>query len=269
MADRFAAALTGPDSHTVGQVAYDIRKLRGRLARALPAVCPGLVPYLPVTYIPMSMTISGSDTRRRRRDERRRETRIFLLEAAALLFARHGYHGVSLDAVAEEAGFTKGAVYSHFSSKQDLLANLLELYCEREHSQIRSILAEPKPLDERIRQISMSFFLPLEELEDWSLLYVELWLQAMRDPSMRPRMQQIQRRSCQSVAEMIDQQAQARGVALAMSAGDLAQVVLALGDGLIMQHVLAPSRRTAQTYRLALHALLRDAIQSADTEGSQ
>jgi AcrR family transcriptional regulator len=209
----------------------------------------------------------GPGTRRRRRDERRRETRILLLQAAALLFARHGYHRVSLDAVAEEAGFTKGAVYSHFSSKQDLLANLLELYCEQQHSQIRSILAEPKPLDERIHQISMWFFRPPEELKDWSLLYVELWLQAMREPSLRPRMQQIHRWSRQSVAQMIDQQAQARGAALAMPAGDLAEALLALGNGLMMQHVLAPSRRTAQTYRLALHAMLRDAIRSADTEG--
>lgn len=215
----------------------------------------------------MSTTVSGPGTRRRRRDERRRETRVLLLQAAALLFARHGYHGVSLDAVAEEAGFTKGAVYSHFSSKQDLLANLLEDYCERQHSQIRAILAEPKPLDERIRQISMWFFRPPEELEDWSLLYVELWLQAMREPSLRPRMQQIHRGSCQSVAQMIEQQAQARGVALAMPAADLAQAVLALGNGLMMQHVLAPSTHTAQTYRLALHAVLRDAIQSAGPQG--
>ena len=107
-----------------------------------------------------------------------------------------------------------------------------------------------------------------EELEDWSLLYVELWLQAMREPSLRPRMQQIHQWSRQSVAQMIDQQAQARGVTLAMPAGDLAEALLALGNGLMMQHVLAPSKRTAQTYRLALHAMLRDAIQSADTERS-
>lgn len=209
----------------------------------------------------------GPGTRGRRRDERRRETRILLLQAAALLFARHGYHGVSLDAVAEEAGFTKGAVYSHFSGKQDLLANLLEFYCERQHSQIRSILAEPTPLDERIHQISMWFFRPPGELEDWSLLYVELWLQAMREPTLRPRMQQIHRWSRQSVAQMIDQQAQARGVTLAVPAGDLAQALLALGNGLMMQHILAPSKHTAQTYRLALHAMLREAIQSSDTEG--
>jgi AcrR family transcriptional regulator len=212
----------------------------------------------------MSMAVSGPGTRRRRRDERRRETRLLLLQAAALLFARHGYHEVSLDAVAEEAGFTKGAVYSHFSSKQDLLANLLEFYCEQQHSQIRSILAEPAPLDERLRQISTWFFHPPEDLDDWSLLYVELWLQAMREPSLRPRMRQIHQRARQSVAQMIDQEAETRGVTLTVPAEDLAQALLALGDGLMMQHLLTPSARTAQAYRSALHAMLREATRPPD-----
>lgn len=216
----------------------------------------------------MSTTTSETGSRRRRRAERRRETRLLLLQAAAQLFARHGYHGVSLDAVAEEAGFTKGAVYSHFSSKQDLLANLLELYCERQRSQIRSILAEPKPLDERIQQISALFFRSPEELEDWSLLFVELWLQAMREPSLRPRIEQIHDWSRQSVAQMIDQEAQRLGVTLTVPADDLAEALLALGNGLMMQHLLAASDRTAQTYRSALRAMFRAATRSPDEERS-
>src|SRR5437588_7210555 len=96
-------------------------------------------------------------SRARRRDERREETRQLLLQAAALLFARHGYHRVSLDAVADEAGFSKGAVYSNFSSKQDLLASLLELHCEQQLAQVRSMLAEPMSLDERIRHIGAAY----------------------------------------------------------------------------------------------------------------
>ena len=52
---------------------------------------------------------------------RRREmTRRHLLDAAAVVFARDGFHGASLDDVAATAGFTKGAVYSNFKSKEDL-----------------------------------------------------------------------------------------------------------------------------------------------------
>ena len=53
--------------------------------------------------------------------ERRRElTRRHLLEAAAIVFARDGFHGATVDKVASHAGFTKGAVYSNFKSKDDL-----------------------------------------------------------------------------------------------------------------------------------------------------
>jgi AcrR family transcriptional regulator len=217
----------------------------------------------------MSMTTTaGPGTRRRRRDERRRETRDLILQAAAQLFARYGYHGVSLDAVAEEAGFTKGAVYSHFSSKQDLLANLLEHYCERQRDQIRSILAEPRPLGERIAQISTWLFGSPQEADDWPLLFAELWLQAMREPGLRPRMQQVHDWSRQSVAAMIDQEAQARGVTLTVPADDLARAVLALGNGLMLQHALTPSEDTAHAYRFALQAMLAAATRSSGEEGS-
>ena len=62
------------------------------------------------------------------RAERKEMTRELLLDAAIEVFAEKGYHGASLDDVAEAAGFTKGAVYSNFTRKSDLFRAL----CERE-----------------------------------------------------------------------------------------------------------------------------------------
>ena len=59
-------------------------------------------------------------------DRRRAMTREHLLEAAAVVFARNGFHGSSLDEVAAAAGFTKGAVYSNFKSKEDLFVAVLD-----------------------------------------------------------------------------------------------------------------------------------------------
>src|SRR3954451_8366156 len=53
--------------------------------------------------------------------ERRRErTRAALVDAAADVFARRGFNGASLDEIAETAGFTRGAIYKHFTGKEDL-----------------------------------------------------------------------------------------------------------------------------------------------------
>jgi AcrR family transcriptional regulator len=60
------------------------------------------------------------------RSERRARTRAALLEAAVRVYARRGFDGATIDAIAEEAGFTKGAVYDHFGSKENLLFALLD-----------------------------------------------------------------------------------------------------------------------------------------------
>ena len=74
--------------------------------------------------------------------ERRRElTRTHLLDAAAQVFARQGFHGASIDAIAAAAGFTKGAVYSNFKNKEDLFVALLEERVERQVEQVREAMA--------------------------------------------------------------------------------------------------------------------------------
>src|SRR5881409_2831591 len=60
------------------------------------------------------------------RTERQAQTRADLLEAAARVFARRGFAGASVEAIAAEAGFTRGAFYSNFSSKEELFAELLQ-----------------------------------------------------------------------------------------------------------------------------------------------
>src|SRR6202012_5981794 len=62
------------------------------------------------------------------RSARSAQTRTKLLEAAATVYARRGFAGATLDEVASEAGFTKGAVYGHFGSKENLLLALLAEY---------------------------------------------------------------------------------------------------------------------------------------------
>jgi AcrR family transcriptional regulator len=65
-------------------------------------------------------------TKRVSRQERREQTRAELLAAARRAFLREGFHAASLDAIAEEAGYTKGAFYSNFASKDDVLVAVLE-----------------------------------------------------------------------------------------------------------------------------------------------
>src|SRR5258708_19886673 len=73
-------------------------------------------------------------------ERRRQQTRDYLLAAAAQVFAERGFHGATLDEVAAVAGFTKGAVYSNFNSKDDLFLALLESRYESETTSLRAYL---------------------------------------------------------------------------------------------------------------------------------
>ena len=72
--------------------------------------------------------------KRKTQAERREETREQILAAAAAVFAKRGFHATSLEAIAEEAGFSRGAVYYNFADKEELFLELLDRRCaERAH----------------------------------------------------------------------------------------------------------------------------------------
>ena len=66
------------------------------------------------------------------RRERQEQTRELLLDAAAMVFARRGYHEASVEEIASEAGFSTGAVYSNFSGKEELFLALADREVEKQ-----------------------------------------------------------------------------------------------------------------------------------------
>lgn len=124
------------------------------------------------------------------RSERKAATRARLLDAAAQVYARSGFAGATLDEVAGEAGFTKGAVYAHFGSKEKLLLALLQ---EHLAGQIvkqlqlfeRERLDHDRPTWERPRAGSDNWMRSLGENPDPFRLFVELWSYAQRDEQLR------------------------------------------------------------------------------------
>ena len=80
-------------------------------------------------------------TARLTRAERREQTRDDLIAAADRLFVEGGFHATSLDQIAAAAGYTKGAVYSNFASKEDLFFAVYERRAEVSQAQMRELAA--------------------------------------------------------------------------------------------------------------------------------
>lgn len=118
-------------------------------------------------------------------EERRAETRARLLDAAAVLFAERGIEASSIDAVAEMAGRTSGAVYDHFGGKDGLLRALLESWVDDVSSAIGSQLADATTLDERLGALWRNVADPPAGDGRWIALEHELWSYAVRHPETR------------------------------------------------------------------------------------
>jgi AcrR family transcriptional regulator len=123
--------------------------------------------------------------RRLTRKERQAHTRARLMRSAATVAARRGLERASLDEVAEEAGFTKGAVYANFRSKEDLfLAILDERFAERVEELDRVLAAGGTP-EEQARRAARDFMRAIEAEAEWERLFFEFALYASRNEAFR------------------------------------------------------------------------------------
>jgi AcrR family transcriptional regulator len=119
------------------------------------------------------------------RSERRARTRTQLLEAAARVYARRGFESATLDEVAEEAGFTKGAVYDHFGSKEKLLFALLDEHLSAQIAEQVALFDPSIETAERPRRGADRWMRELDEDPDSFRLFVEAWVRSQRDEPLR------------------------------------------------------------------------------------
>ena len=117
--------------------------------------------------------------------ERRAETRQRLLDAAAELFAQRGIEGSSVDAIAERAERTSGAIYDHFEGKEGLLFALLEGWVDDVAVAIGAELTTATSLDERLATIWRNVTDPPTGDGRWIALEHELWSYAARNADAR------------------------------------------------------------------------------------
>jgi AcrR family transcriptional regulator len=122
------------------------------------------------------------------RSARKAQTRAALLGAAARVYAARGFGGATLDEVAAEAGFTKGAVYGHFGSKENLLLALMEEHLAAQVVEQVALFDRDRSTWERPLAGSARWMQQIDEDPDPFRLFVELWTYAQRDERLRTRL---------------------------------------------------------------------------------
>ncbi len=200
------------------------------------------------------------------RAERKAQTRQQLVEAAARVFAHKGYAGASVDDIAEEAGFTVGALYSNFAGKQELFMAAFERHCDQDLAQVQELLASDLPPAQQLDAVTQRLGDLDEEHRQWWLLSQELWLYAQRDPAARERLAALRRKVRQTIADALGRQAARTGQPLPVPAGELAAAMSGLWQGLMLQRLTDPDSMPPQAIGTAL-AWLRSGAARHPTGG--
>jgi AcrR family transcriptional regulator len=170
------------------------------------------------------------------RAESKQHTRAAVLAAAREVFARDGFHGATLERVAQDAGFTKGAVYSAFDSKADLFLAVYEARVAERGARARAL--EPQSFAEALHLGAAEWRDVMRSERAWSAALTEFWVHASREPGLRERFRAAHRAWREAVGAALEQAAAIEGRPLPMPGERIATAVMALGNGLALEGLL-------------------------------
>jgi AcrR family transcriptional regulator len=202
--------------------------------------------------------------RRRRltRQDKRQANRARILRAARKVFGRRGYHGATIEEIADEAGLSNGAVYYNFENKEDLFLALLEdwraeLIGDVEHVFARAVGERrgsgEAQLKDELRQIVST----LRPSREWQLLLLEFATYAARNPGFRRRFVAGRRRFKTALADALESRLAALDLHPAVPPDQLTVLLTALVNGLAVDQLTEPGAVPDNLLGDAVVALLR------------
>jgi AcrR family transcriptional regulator len=195
--------------------------------------------------------------RRLRRDEQRRQTRAQLLDAAERVFAREGFRGASVEAIAEEAGYSHGAIYSNFNGKEDLFLVLVEERIDARLARVyqaadAELSRGGEPLEAARRFVAM-----LQGEPDAILLLVDFWNQAVREPTAAAKFAERHARLRALIGRIVEGIARDQGFELTVPREQVATAMIALANGFAIERLADPTAAPDELFAHAIAAVLR------------
>jgi AcrR family transcriptional regulator len=184
------------------------------------------------------------------RFEQRKLTRAKLVEAALQLFSTSGYEHATVDDIAQAAGYSKGAYYFHFSTKDDILLELLRMWTEDRSAVLTAGVEFDAPTGDAFRDLLGGFF-SYTASPQWPGVLLEFWAQAVRNPEVSRRLGAAYATWRKQLTTAFERAA-SDGALAVESAEDAAAVALAAHDGFAVQTAIgSPGGRAMSAAELA------------------
>lgn len=209
------------------------------------------------------------------RDESRLHTRERLLEAATEVFSRRGFEAASVDEIADEAGFSKGAVYSNFVSKEELFLTLLDRHLWNELQSmmtqftapkaapdVETVTVEAKESEQREESPHpQTFKEELQKKRTENILTLEFFLYAMRHPEAQQQLAERYRFARQEITKVLQKLLNEHGDQAGFPVEYMSWSIIAFGLGLVLQAYLEPAALPDDLYKTISAQLLKSLLQ--------
>jgi len=176
--------------------------------------------------------------RRASRADQVAERRRSLLDAAGVAFRRDGYLAATVDAIADVAGLTKGAVYSHFTSKADLFLTLLEELVAQRSAHNAAAAAHASDAESAVALLDIAR-VPSVDDPEWRLALLEFRVVAARDPELNARYARVHDVTIEGVSQMFAAMYEQAGIDPPLPLRALARAALGMDTGAFLEEVVA------------------------------
>lgn len=192
---------------------------------------------------------------------RRSNTRARLLEGALEVFAERGFHGASVEDICDRAGFTRGAFYSNFGSKDELVLALFQATTDRLLEQIEALLpdlaSQPGSLLDAVLGLLDE---TAPDQRQWHLISTEFTLHALRDPGAAEALNKQRAMFRESLTKLVEQIAETGGLQLTVPAEQFVRMVMALHEGARSQSLLEPRKVPAGSLEHTFLPMVLEAV---------
>jgi AcrR family transcriptional regulator len=178
--------------------------------------------------------------RRMTRREKQQHTRSSLLRAASKVFCRRGLEGASIDEVAEEAGFTKGAFYANFRNKEELFLVMLDERFSAELERLDRALAGTEDPRDEARTAAADFIHFARSDPDWPRLYFQFAAHAARDEDFRQELATRQRAMRERLVKVYERWTADFPAAPPLPLEDITAMTYFMADGFLVDQLIEP-----------------------------
>jgi AcrR family transcriptional regulator len=187
----------------------------------------------------------------------RDDTREKLYEAAARVFEEQGIGGASIEAIAAAAGFSRGAFYSNFKSKDELIIAMIEDHVEQSIQRNLDLLAVHKNLADFINALKTMDRTRQDPLGRSPLLHMEMILYVARAEKRRPELAKRLRARRKLIADIVETTLKNSGTNGVLNPAWTGSIVLALEDGFRLHRLIDPETTPADSFLRAIADLQR------------